>query len=123
VAVEYECLWPHLSQRLAHGPAAERVRSEFFYHHMIHDRRQSDIGAEQLLGGLTHAQELGRHMAELISSKEAFQIAISQVERAWELKDRINRQFLPLPVISRRLESARQLESCQYWLHVNRSSE
>jgi hypothetical protein len=63
VAVEYECLWPRLSERLAHGPAAEGVRSEFFYH-MIHDRRQSDIGAEQLLGGLTHAQELGLHLID-----------------------------------------------------------
>jgi len=97
VSVEYECLWPRLSERLAHGAAAEGVRSEFFYYHMIHDRRQSDIGEEQLLGGLTHSQELARHMAELIASKEALQIAISQVQRAWELKDRFYRQFLPLP--------------------------
>jgi hypothetical protein len=95
--VEYECLWPRLSQRLAHGPAADGVRSEFFYYHMIHDRRQSDIGAEQLLGGLTHSQELARHMAELISSEEALQIAIRQVDNAWNLKDRFYRQFLPLP--------------------------
>jgi hypothetical protein len=64
---------------------------------MIHDRRQSDIGDEQLLGGLTHSQELARHMAELIGSEEALQIAISQVERAWELKNRFYRQFLPQP--------------------------
>lgn len=96
VAVEYECLWPRLSERLAHGPGAEGVRSEFFYYHMIHDRRQSDIGAEHLLGGLTHSQELARHMAELIRSEEALQIAIRQVDRAWDLKDRFYRQFLPL---------------------------
>ena len=96
VSVEYECLWPRLSQRLAHGPAADGVRSEFFYYHMIHDRRQSDIGTEQLLGGLTHSQELARHMAELISSEEALQIAICQVDNAWNLKDRFYRQFLPL---------------------------
>jgi hypothetical protein len=36
-------------------------------------------------------------MAELIDSKEALQIAISQVQRASELKDRFYRQFLPLP--------------------------
>jgi hypothetical protein len=69
---------------------------------MIHDRRQSDIGAEQLLGGLTHSQELGRHMAELIDSEAALQIAISQVKRTWELKDRFYRQFLPLPAHSSR---------------------
>ena len=96
VSVEYECLWPRLSQRLAHGPAADGVRSEFFYYHMIHDRRQSDIGTEHLLGGLTHSQELARHMAELISSEEALQIAICQVDNAWNLKDRFYRQFLPL---------------------------
>jgi hypothetical protein len=101
VSVEYECLWPRLSERLAHGPAADGVRSEFFYYHMIHDRRQSDIGAEQILGGLTHSQELARHMAELIDSESALQIAIGQVERAWELKDRFYRQFLPLPAHSR----------------------
>ena len=100
VSVEYECLWPRLSERLAHGPAADGVRSEFFYYHMIHDRRQSDIGAEQLLGGLTHAQELARHMAALISNEAALQIAISQVEQAWELKDRFYRQFLPIPSTS-----------------------
>ena len=102
VSVEYECLWPRLSERLAHGPAADGVRSEFFYYHMIHDRRQSDIGAEQLLGGLTHSQELARHMAELIDSEAALQIAISQVDRAWELKDRFYRQFVALPARSSR---------------------
>ena len=100
VSVEYECLWPRLSQRLAQGPAAEGTRSEFFYYHMIHDRRQSDIGAGQLLGGLTHAQELARHITELISSEAALQIAISQVDRAWELKDRFYLQFVSLPAPS-----------------------
>jgi hypothetical protein len=100
VSVEYECLWPRLSERLAHGPAADGVRSEFFYYHMIHDRRQSDIGAEQLLGGLTHSQELARHMAELIDNEAALQIAIGQVKRAWELKDRFYRQFVAMPAIS-----------------------
>ena len=100
VSVEYECLWPRLSERLAQGPAAAGPRSEFFYYHMIHDRRQSDIGAEQLLGGLTHSQELARHMAELIDNEAALQIAISQVERAWELKDRFYRQFVAMPATS-----------------------
>ena len=102
VSVEYECLWPRLSQRLAHGPAADGVRSEFFYYHMIHDRRQSDIGAEQILGGLTHSQELARHMAELIGNEAALQVAISQVDRAWELKNRFYQQFVALPAPSSR---------------------
>jgi hypothetical protein len=41
-------------------------------------------------------------MAELIGNEAALQIAIGQVERAWELKDRFYRQFLPLPAHSRR---------------------
>jgi hypothetical protein len=104
--VEYECLWPRLSERLDQGPAVDGVRSEFFYH-MIHDRRQSDIGAEQLLGGLTHSQELARHMAELIGSEAALQISISQVQLAWELKDRFYRQFLPLRAMSGHLRGAK----------------
>ena len=102
VSVEYECLWPRLSQRLAHGPATDGVRSEFFFYHMIHDRRQSDIGAEQILGGLTHSQELARHMAELIDNEAALQVAISQVDRALELKDRFYSQFVALPASSSR---------------------
>ncbi len=39
-------------------------------------------------------------MAELIDSESAFQIAISQVERAWELKDRVYWQFVPMPAAS-----------------------
>jgi hypothetical protein len=54
------------------------------------------------LGGLTHSQELARHMAELIGNEAALQIAIGQVDRAWELKDRFYQQFLPLPAHSRR---------------------
>jgi hypothetical protein len=46
-------------------------------------------------------------MAELIDSKEALQIAINQVQQAWELKDHFYRQFLPLPAMSERMESAR----------------
>lgn len=97
VAVEYACLWPCLSKRLTHDVAAEEKRSEFYYYHMIHDRRQTDIGAEQLLGGLTHSQELARHLATRIVDDASLQIAIDQVEHAWQLKDRFYRQFLPQP--------------------------
>jgi hypothetical protein len=46
-------------------------------------------------------------MAELINSEAALQIAISQVERAWQLKDRFYRQFLPLLAPSQRPGSER----------------
>lgn len=95
VAVEYEILWPRLSERLSPGAAGEGVRSEFFYYHMIHDRRQGDLGELQLLGGLTHAQELARHLVGLIDSEAAQHCAIGQVDRAWQLKDHFYRQFLP----------------------------
>ena len=78
VSVEYTCLWPRLSERLVRGSAPEGQRSEFFYYHMIHDCRQSDIGAEHLLGGLTHSQELARHIASRIVSDATLQIALDQ---------------------------------------------
>jgi hypothetical protein len=93
VSVEYECLWPRLSERLAHGPAADGVRSEFFYYHMIHDRRQSDIGAEHLLGGLTHAQELARLIGRLIPDERGLTCAMHQVDQACALKSRFYDQF------------------------------
>ncbi len=96
VAVEYECLWPRLAERLGQRPPDPGFRSEFFYYHMIHDRRQSDIGEEQLLGGLTHAQELARHMESLIESESALQEAMGLVDRAWELKMRFYGQFAPI---------------------------
>lgn len=97
VAVEYACLWPRLSERLTQGFAAEGNRSEFYFYHMIHDRRQTDIGAEQLLGGLTHSQELARHIATRIVSDATLKTAIELVEFAWHLKDLFYRQFLPQP--------------------------
>jgi hypothetical protein len=101
VAVEYECLWPRLSERLSQESHGERTRSEFFYYHMIHDRRQCDIGEEHLLGGLTHAQELARHMANLIGDEITLRCAMEQAERAWQLKDRFYRQFITAPDFAR----------------------
>ena len=94
VAVEYESLWPRLSERLNQGAAGDGARSEFFFFHMIHDRRQSDIGEVQLLGGLTHAQELAGHLVGLIDSEEALHCALAQVDRAWKLKDHFYSQFI-----------------------------
>ena len=94
VAVEYETLWPRLSERLNQGAACDGARSEFFYHHMMHDRRQADIGEVALLGGLTHAQELAGHLVGLIDSEEALQGALEQIDRAWKLKDHFYSQFV-----------------------------
>lgn len=94
VAVEYETLWPRLSERLNKGAGGGDARSEFFYYHMMHDRRQSDIGEKELLGGLTHAQELAGHLVGLIDSEEAPLSALRQVDLAWKLKDDFYRQFV-----------------------------
>ncbi len=95
VSVEYTCLWPRLSERLSHGAAADRSKSEFFCYHMIHDRRQSDIGTDTLLGGLTHAEELARQISQLIPDGEALACAMQQVDQACALKSRFYDQFLP----------------------------
>lgn len=95
VSVEYTCLWPRLSERLSQGAAPDRSKSEFFYYHMIHDRRQSDIGADTLLGGLTHAEELARQICQLIPDEEALACAMHQVDQACALKSRFYDQFLP----------------------------
>ncbi len=95
VSVEYTCLWPRLSERLSHAQAPDRSKSEFFYYHMIHDRRQSDIGADTLLGGLTHAEELARQISKLIPDETALACAMHQVDEACALKSRFYDQFLP----------------------------
>ena len=94
VAVEYETLWPRLSVRLNQGAAGGGARSEFFYYHMMHDRRQADIGEVELLGGLTHAQELAGHLVGLIDSEDAVHSALEQIDRAWKLKDHFYNQFV-----------------------------
>jgi hypothetical protein len=94
VAVEYETLWPRLLERLNQGAVGGGTRSEFFYYHMMHDRRQSDIGERELLGGLTHSQELAVHLVGLIDSEEALHSALWQVDLAWKLKDHFYRQFV-----------------------------
>ena len=59
VSVEYSCLWPRISEKLASKNSQDKPRSEFYYFRLIHDNRNSNLGEENLLGGLTHAQELG----------------------------------------------------------------
>jgi len=65
----------------------------FFYYHMIHDSRQSDIGTDTLLGGLTHAQELARLIGRLIPDERGLTCAMHQVDQACALKSRFYDQF------------------------------
>jgi hypothetical protein len=85
VSIEYSCLWPRISERLAKGASRHKIRSEFYYFHMIHDNRSSDLGKEGFLGGLTHAQELAIHLQKLITDQAALDCCLQFEERAYTL--------------------------------------
>lgn len=94
VSVEYACLWQRISERLSNGQSNDKIRSEFYYFHMIHDSRSSDIGKESFLGGLTHSQELAIHLQRLISSEDALLYCIKLEECAYQLKHQFYDQFI-----------------------------
>ncbi|MBW4691877.1 MAG: hypothetical protein KME27_08915 [Lyngbya sp. HA4199-MV5] len=94
VSVEYACLWSRISERLSNGQSNHKARSEFYYFHMIHDSRNSDVGKESFLGGLTHAQELAIHLQKLISSEEILTHCIDLEQSAYQLKCRFYDQFI-----------------------------
>lgn len=98
VSVEYACFWPRISERFSNGQthrqAQHKKRSEFYYFHMIHDNRKSEVGRESLLGGLTHAQELAIHLKRLISSNVALAYCLDMQERAYWLKHHFYDQFV-----------------------------
>jgi hypothetical protein len=94
VSVEYSCLWQRISERLSNGQSEHKIRSEFYYFHMIHDSRNSDIGQESILGGLTHSQELAIHLKRLISSEDALVYCLNLQENAYQLKCQFYDQFI-----------------------------
>lgn len=94
VSVEYSCLWQRISERLSNGQSQHKMRSEFYYFHMIHDSRNSDIGQESILGGLTHSQELAIHLKRLISSEDALVYCLNLQEKAYQLKCQFYDQFI-----------------------------
>ncbi len=94
VSVEYSCLWQRISERLSNEQSSHKIRSEFYYFHMIHDSRNSDVGQESILGGLTHSQELAIHLKQLISSEEALVYCLNLQENAYQLKYRFYDQFV-----------------------------
>jgi hypothetical protein len=96
VSVEYSCLWLRISERLSNEQSSHKIRSEFYYFHMIHDSRNSDVGQESLLGGLTHAQELAIHLHKLIASEAALHSCLEAEQKAFELKYRFYDQFTHL---------------------------
>ena len=94
VSVEYACLWQRLSERLSHKPSHHKLRSEFYYFHMIHDSRKSDVGQESILGGLTHSQELAVHLKRLISSEDVLSYCLDLTTHAYQLKYQFYNQFI-----------------------------
>ena len=94
VSVEYSCLWQRISERLSNGQSPHKIRSEFYYFHMIHDSRNSDIGQESILGGLTHSQELAIHLKTLISTEDALVYCLDLQENAYQLKCQFYDQFI-----------------------------
>jgi hypothetical protein len=94
VSVEYSCLWERISERLSNGQSPHKIRSEFYYFHMIHDSRNSNIGQEKILGGLTHSQELAIHLKRLISSEDALAYCLHLQENAYQLKCQFYDQFI-----------------------------
>jgi hypothetical protein len=94
VSVEYSCLWQRISERLSNGQSPPKIRSEFYYFHMIHDNRNSDVGQESILGGLTHSQELAMHLKRLVSSEDALVYCLNLQENAYQLKCQFYNQFI-----------------------------
>jgi hypothetical protein len=94
VSVEYSCLWKRISERLSATKTTNKARSEFYYFHMIHDARNSDIGKEGLLGGLTHSQELAIHLQRLIVSEKILDECIKIEKDVYEIKYKFYNQFL-----------------------------
>lgn len=93
VSVEYSCLWKRISERLSTGKSGDKIRSEFYYFHMIHDAKNSDIGEDSFLGGLTHSQELALHLHRLVLSEGAVLYCINIEEAVYRLKCTFYDQF------------------------------
>jgi hypothetical protein len=60
---------------------------------MVHDSRGSDVGHENILGGLTHSQELAIHLQGLIQSEETLNYCLGLEETAFQLKHQFYDQF------------------------------
>jgi uncharacterized membrane protein YheB (UPF0754 family) len=94
VAEEYRCLWGKMEEKLSSNVSeSNRVRSEFYYFHMIHDDRGSDIGQKRGIGGISHAEQLAHHMYPLISSEDDVNYCISIEKKVFDIKYKFYDQF------------------------------
>lgn len=94
VAEEYKCLWGKISQKLSSSTSdVSKIRSEFYYFHMIHDDRGSDIGQKSWIGGISHAQKLAKCMSSLISNEDDINYCISIEKKVFDIKYKFYDQF------------------------------
>ena len=95
VAEEYRCLWKKISEKLsALHNEPNKQKSEFYYFHMVHDNKGSDIGSERFCGGVTHSQILAKKMAELINSENDLKYCMDIQSTIYKLKYKFYEQFL-----------------------------
>jgi hypothetical protein len=94
VSEEYTIFWNRLSERLSSvATEPNRFKSQFYYHHMIHDRRRYNLGDEYYVGGLTHSEELACHISNLVNDEESLSVVMRLEEKATILKHQFYDQF------------------------------
>jgi hypothetical protein len=94
VAEEYKCLWGKISQKLSSNMSdINKVRSEFYYFHMIHDDRGLDIGRKRGIGGVSHAEQLANIIYPLISTEDDVNYCTSIEKKVFHIKYKFYDQF------------------------------
>lgn len=94
VGEEYSLLWTRLSERLSVSTSEENhSKSQFYYYHKEHDRRRFAFGEERLVGGLTHSDELARHIKSLVTDHDLLMLTMCLEEKATNLKLEFYDQF------------------------------
>jgi hypothetical protein len=94
VGEEYSLLWTRLSERLSSSTSKpNHFKSQFYYYHKEHDRRRFAFGKEELVGGLTHSDELARHIKALVADHDSLTLAMCIEENATNLKLDFYNQF------------------------------
>lgn len=94
VATEYKCFWSKISQKLSSTLNEDRPRSEFYYFHMIHDRRGKGFIDRRLIGGQNHSEALAKQMVKLIKTQDQVDYCISVEQQVFEIKYDFYNQFV-----------------------------
>jgi hypothetical protein len=94
VAVEYECFWSKIQQKLSSTLNDDKPRSEFYYFHMIHDRRGKGFIERRLTGGENHSEALAKQMVQFIKSSHQVDYCVEIEQQVFEIKYNFYHQFL-----------------------------